>query len=92
MTASDNDPGDGPGSGAWRDKERGEFVMTFYSFRFDPTKGAVGTTKVRVARKVAPQGASWSGRFHLDFYDNDGNLGFAIEGTMAARRLIAERP
>jgi hypothetical protein len=75
--------------GIWAKTGDHQFSLTGYQFEFDMLNVLNGTFKIR-AKLMLEGGDHFDGRYHVDFFDPNGNLLFSGEGALAGTRIQLE--
>lgn len=81
------------GIGSWACTGYNTWVLTFFTFNYDPTSGALlGTLEYRQTAKLGPNGNTFTGSGEFEYYDATGvGLGSGSY-TITATRIIAGSP
>jgi hypothetical protein len=80
--------------GVWKKAGDKNFIATDEAFCFDSTNGfaPAGTIRFRTAVTVSDKWTQFSGRLHIDAFDNDGNLVFSDDATVQGTRMQVIAP
>jgi len=81
------------GIGSWACTGYNTWVLTFFTFNYDPSSGALlGTLEYRQTAKLGPDGNTFTGSGEYEYYDAAGVGVGSGSYTITAKRIIAGSP
>jgi hypothetical protein len=81
------------GIGSWACTGHNTWVLTFFTFNYDPTSGALlGTLEYLQTAKLGPDGNTFTGSGSFEYYDATGSGVGSGSYTITATRIIAGSP
>lgn len=78
------------GHGSWARTGPHEYSFTFRQIFYDADGDFQGGAKIRNVATMDSSGAVWTSQFQFEWFDADGNVIFAGDGTQHATRIEVE--